>query len=735
MDEGTQQPLPFVNVQVLNTQYGAATDENGDFRIANIPVGTYILQITYIGFTPIQVPDIVVRSSRVTEVHKSLQETYFETDEVVVEAGNYFEESSENLTSVQNLSYEEVRRSAGAIGDVLRLTQALPGVALTNDQRNDLVVRGGSPSENLILVDNIEVPSLNHFGAQNTSGGPISMLNTEFLADASFYSGGFSAQYGNRLSSVLDVSLREGSGERISADVEMGIAGFGVLSEGPIGDNGSFMISVRRSYLELLEEAIGLTAVPEYWNLNAKVVYQVNPKNQISIISLGGIDDIAFNVDPEDLDDPSLENVTSGGWQTINGFNWQHLLSERAFGVLTISDAAYHYGTDIFDEEIGNQLTFSQDDTEGTTTLRYSLTVLPESFGEIRAGVDFKRLRATFDLQQPLGVVSALNENPERVNAVTLDDNITTSQLGAYGEISPRIGPKLTLNAGGRVDYFEFIDATRFSPRASLRYELTPNVNLNASWGQFYQSPSLIFLNADPINQSLDPMRSDHYVVGVSYFPRKDIRVTVEGYIKEYEDYPVSTQYPTLTLANTGDDFGVNELLFPLTSAGSGQSIGAEVYVQKKLTDNFYGQISYSYSETQHEALDGVRRKASFDIPHTFTALGGYKLGDWEFSGKFTYATGRPYTPYLEDASVMQNRGIFDLSQVNGERAPAYHRFDIRVDRRFNFSDWSVLVFLDLLNVYNRENIQQFVWNPKTRSRDIIPQYSFIPNMGFNVKF
>ncbi len=734
-DADTQRPLLGVNVQLYNTTLGGATNENGQFKITNVPVGTYTLIISSIGYTPIQVADIVVRSNRATEVYKSLEEMYFETEEVIVEGGNYFEQTTETLTSVQTMSYEEIRRAAGAIGDVLRSTQALPGVAITNDQRNDLVVRGGSPSENLILIDNIEVPSLNHFGAQNTSGGPISMLNTEFLSDASFFSGGFSAKYGNRLSSVLDISLREGSKERVSADLEMGIAGFGLASEGPLGDNGSFILSVRRSYLELLEDAIGLTAVPEYWNLNAKVVYDVNPKNKLTFVSLGGIDDIQFNVDPTDLEDPSLENVTSGGWQIVNGINWQHLIGMRAFGVLTISDVAYKYENEIFDEEIGNVLTFRQNDTEGISTARYDLTLLPESFGEIRMGVDAKLFRANYDLEAPLGTVSSFNETPDRINPIDLDRSFTATQLGAFTEFSPTLGSKLTLNLGARVDYFEFISETRISPRASLRYELLPNLNLNASWGQFFQSPPMIFLNADPQNENLDPMRADHYIMGLSFFPRNDIRVTVEGYVKDYASYPVSSQFPSLTLANSGDDFGVTDLLFPMESAGSGRSFGAEFYIQKKLTDNYYGQLSYSYSQTEHEALDGIRRPASFDIPHTFTLLGGYKLGDWEFSGKFTYASGRPFTPYLNDLSAAQNRAIFDLARVNDDRAPDYHRLDIRVDRRFNYEDWSLLLFLDLLNVYNRENIQQFVWNPKTRTRDIIPQYSFIPNVGFNVKF
>ena len=731
----TNQPLEGANIILRGQTIGAATDREGFFRIPSVPVGSYELVISSLGFKPVLVTDIVIRSNRVTQVNRSLEEAFIEAEEVIVEGGRYFEENSENLTSAQSLSYEEIRRAAGAIGDVLRLTQALPGVAITNDQRNDLVVRGGSPSENLVLIDNIEIPSLNHFGAQNTSGGPISMLNTEFLSDASFFSGGFSAQYGNRLSSVLDISMREGSRERFSADLEMGIAGFGAIVEGPISEKGSYMFSLRRSYLEFLEGAIGLTAVPEYWNLNAKMVYQLNPSNKLTLISLGGIDDIQFVVDPDDLEDPSLENTDFGGWQTINGINWQHLISPTVFGNLALSDAMYAYNNEVFDEELGNQLTFRQRDIEGVTSLRYGLTILPRRIGEFRVGFDARVLRANYDLQLPLGVLSPLNPEPVRLNPISLDERFSTTQAGAYAEFSPKISTRLTLNIGGRYEYFDFIEASRISPRASLRFALHPAVNLNASWGHYYQMPSLVFLNADPVNKDLKPMRADHYIAGLSFFPRDDIRITAEGYIKEYADYPVSTQFETLTLANTGDDFGVNNLLFPMTSEGNGISRGLEIYAQKKMTNNFYGQISYSYSQTEHQALDGVRRPASFDIPHTFTILGGYAFGEWELSGKFTYASGRPFTPYLTDLSTDQNRAILDLSQVNAGRAPEYHRLDIRVDRRFNFTNWSLLAFLDLLNVYNRENIQQFIWNPKTVERDVVPQYAFIPNLGFNVKF
>ena len=403
VEAGSFAPLPGINVVIDGTTTGAATDAEGRYRIEGVAVGTYTLRFSAIGFETAHVADVVVRSRRTTQVDRALGEQVLEGEEVVVMGGTFFEASSASMTSVQTMRYEEIRRAAGAVGDVLRLAQAMPGVALTDDQRNDLVVRGGSPSENLTLIDNVEVPSLNHFGAQNTSGGPISMLNTEFISEADFLAGGFSAQYGDRLSSVLDISFREGNRQRYAGDMEMGIAGFGMIAEGPIRNKGSFIISARRSYLNLLQDAIGLTAVPNYWNFNSKFVYEPSQRDRLWLVSLTGIDDITFEVDPDDLDDPSLDNSDFNGWQTINGVNWRRLFGARGYGVLGVSDAIYSYSSLVRDEGEDNQVVFRERDVVGTTTAKYDLTLLPGVVDELRAGVQARLYRTSFDLEQPLG--------------------------------------------------------------------------------------------------------------------------------------------------------------------------------------------------------------------------------------------------------------------------------------------------------------------------------------------
>ena len=734
-DAVTRQPLPGVNILVTGTTYGAATDAQGKFEITGLPVGTYILRISFLGYEPVYISDVVVRSSRATVVEHALREAAVETGEILVEGGKYFETTAGTTVSTQTMGYEEIRRSAGAAGDVLRLVQVMPGVVIANDTRNDLIVRGGTPAENLIIIDNIEFPSINHYASQNSSGGPISMLNTEFINEANFLSGGFNAQYGDRLSSVLDISLREGSRQNHAFDLEMGLAGFGAMAEGPLAGKGSYIFSLRRSYLELLKDAIALTAVPEYWNYNTKFVFEPDNSNKLWLVSMGGIDEIDFNVDPNDPEDPSMNGVKDEGWQSVTGLNWQHLYGNSGFGVLGLSDGIYFDKSLVTDEQNGGITILSQNSYDGVTNLRYDATLNFRKTGILKAGAMLKRIRARYDLSQPFGLENSFSSDTARVNAVFISENYTSYLPSVYAEFSPELGGLLEVTAGLRYDRFSVLGESEISPRISARFHATDKLSFSGAYGIYYQSPSLIYIKADPLNEQLKPIRSRQAVIGSNYFPVPDIRISLEGYYKVYDRYPVSTEYTALTLANTGDSFGAGGLLFPMVSEGTGTSYGLELYLQKKLTDNLYGQVSDSFSNTKHKALDGIERRASFDIPHIFTIVGGYKSGEWELSAKFAYSKGRPYTPFDQAVSFAQNRGVLDMTKLNGARLPDYQRLDLRMDKRFNYEGWSMVFFVEILNVYNHKNIQNYIWNPKTRRQASLNQYSFLPAAGFNLKF
>ncbi|MCU0649568.1 MAG: TonB-dependent receptor [Gemmatimonadaceae bacterium] len=739
----TQQPLDAATLQLEGTTQGATTDAAGRFRIPNVAPGTYRVRATRIGYRAALTGDVLVSARRSTEIAFDLDDAPAQIQGTQIVAAA-FARSPEVPTTSYRLSYEEVRRSPGAIGDVNRLIQALPGMITASDQRNDIIARGGSPVENITLVDNIEIPNLNHYAAQNSSGGPITMLNNELLQDVTFLAGGFPSRVGNRLSAILDLTLREGNRERRESETDISFAGAGLITEGPLGArnggraNGSYILSGRRSYLDLLAGPFGLPAIPNYWNWQGKATYDLGVRDRVSLLALGGIDDITFNVDTTDLDEPSLEGTAQRGWRAAHGGTWRHLFG-GGYGLLTLSDFRAGFRVTVRDRELDDQLTFRNRSLESEQTVKYDLMHRVGVLGELSTGVSWKRMTADLAIDQPLGAANPLSANAARVDTLALDRTITTSITSGFAQLSRDVAlgaRSLTITAGVRAEHFDFFGATRWSPRGGVVLHVTPSIDVSASAGRYFQQVPLVYAAAVPSNASLAPMRADHLVGGVAWTPRADLRLSIEAFAKSYADYPVAVEYPTLSLANTGDVFGVGGLLFPMTSRGTGRAEGIELFAQKKFAGAWYGQASGTWSRTRHRALDGVSRRGAFDVPFTGTAIIGRKIGNtWEWSSRFSYATGRPYTPPLVAPSVAQNRLVLDLARVNAERTVPYARWDARVDRRFRLAGRSATTYLEIQNLLNRENVFQFVWNPKRRELAALNQIAFLPVGGFNLEF
>jgi hypothetical protein len=733
-DQSTRQPIGGAVVRVVGTAQGAVTGADGRFTLEGVEPGTQSLEVAARGFAARRESELVVTISQPTQVAIELAPSALAVEGLVVRPS--FSVPSGVVTSAYGLSAEEVRRAPGALGDVSRLIQSLPGVVVTNDQRNDLVVRGGSPFENLTLVDNVEVPTLSHFNAQGASGGPISMLNTELIRNARFLAGGFPASYGNRLSSVLEVSLRDGNREKVASSLDLGFAGAGAVMEGPLGSGGSWMVSARRSFLDLIIGPVGFTAVPRYSNLQVKATYDLGAGNRVWYVGLGGVDGIHFTVDEKDTKDPSLLDIRSNGWRTVHGVNWQMPLGGNGFGVLGLSDANGSFQQEVHDAGLQDRLVFRNDSREHETTLKYDLTYRLAGALEAKVGLSGKRFGSLLGIDQPLGAENRYSTTTRRTDPLVLGDRSDAYVEAGYLQLTRSFGELLEVTMGSRYSYFGSSATSPLDPQAGVQLHLRPNLTWSASAGRYHQMVPLVFLRADPRNAGLGPVRADHYVTGLAYYPRADVVMSVEAYAKRYADYPVSVDHPTLSLANTGDAFDVGGLLMPYTSSGTGRSAGVELYLQKKLTGRGYGQVSYSFSRTRHAAMDGVSRPGSFDLPHVVSLIGGYRPGSrWELSGRFTFASGRPYTPLLLPDSRDQNRPILDLAQVNAARSPSYNRLDLHAERRFDFRGWSMVSFFDLQNAYNRKNVFQYVWNPKTREQVALNQIGLLPVGGFTLQF
>lgn len=730
----TQQPIERASVRVLGLEQTASTDADGRFRIDGVPLGTHRLLVEKSGHLPAAVPDVVVTAGRETPVVIHLQETVTLHDTVSVEA-SYFEPPLGVTSGAYAMSYEEIRRAPGAVGDVNRMLQSLPGTIARDDQRNDIIARGGSPTENLVMVDNLEVPNLSHFGGQGTTGGPITMLNAETVSEASFLAGGFPAAYGGRLSSVLDVSLREGNRKRFEAELDLGMAGAGLLLEGPIGRRGSWLVSGRRSYLDFIASAWNMTDIPEYSNFQAKIVYDVNRSNKLTLLGLGGLDSIRIEPEMDDTDDPNTLIIDDRGWRYVAGLNWQTLLGTKGVGILSLGHSENSFEADIWEQRLNGQLIERNRSRERETTAKYDLTYRFGRLATARAGVFAKRIAPSYEIRLPLGQESVFSTDASRINPLALDERFSTWQGGGYLEISPRVGSLATANLGLRYERYQLNEASAISPRAGLTLHLRRNLDLSATFGRFFQNPPLVFMRAFAENRHLRPMRADHYVAGLAYRPRPDVKITIEGYHKRYARYPVSTQYPSVTAADLGEQVDVHFYLIPYKSEGLGRSSGVELYVQKKMSGRLWGQVSYAYTRTEQRALDGLWRSGSFDLPHTLAVVVGVKPGrSLDLSAKFSFSSGRPATPFLPE-SYVQNRMIFDLARYNAERAPDYHRLDLRADRRTSHRWGNVVFYVELDNVYDRKNVRYYEWNPKTRERRATSQLTFMGIGGVNVEF
>jgi hypothetical protein len=727
-DAATREPLIGANVVVLGTSIGAAADLNGEFTIRNLPAGAYRVQASAVGYAPLVKTDIVVAAGRQNQLDFALEAASIEVGEVVVEA-DYFTRTADEPVSTQTLSYEEIRRAPGGQEDVVRAVAALPGVAQVSAGRNDLIVRGGAPSENLSVVDDLEVPNINHFGTQGATGGPLSFINLDFVRDVTFSTGGFGARYGDKLSSVMTIALREGRDDRLGGKATISATQFGLNVEGPVSGNGTFFLSARRSYLDFVFRAAGFGFVPEYWDFLGKAVWRLDSRSSLSVLAVGALDNVRFFNDTEDQRYTNARILGNAQNQYASNVSWRRVMGD---GFLSVALGRSFVRYDYLQADSLLRPVFTSLADESVTSLRADAVALPARDVELSFGVQGKRLLARGDL--------ASGANPFIPDAAAYSarwDDVAWKG-SAYAQLSLRVVPQVTATAGARLEYFSAIDEPlAVAPRGAISVAVSPKTTLTLSGGIYHQAPSLIWVVSNPANTRLRHIRADQAVLGVEHLLRPDLKARLEAYVKRYTGYPASETRPWLVLSNSGAGYGGAEDGFsafgfdPLRSSGTGTSRGVEFLLQKRFSDlPAYGIASLTYGRMDAAALDGVRRPGSFDQRVLLSLSGGYMIDRrWELGLRFRLGTGAPYTPYLAT-------GQPDVARSNAERLPTFHSLDLRVDRRWDFDAWNLIAYVDVQNVYNRRNIQGYRWD----SRTMQPQSStgsigIPPTIGLSAEF
>lgn len=728
IDATTKSPIIGANVLVVGTDFGAATDVNGKFTIYNLPSNTYQIRVSSIGYSSVTKTDIVVNPNRPAQIDIQLSSTVIELESVTV-TSDYFSSDPIEVNSVRNFNYEEIRRTPGGFEDVIRALSVLPGVAQAEAGRNDLIVRGGAPSENLYIIDGIEVSNINHFGTQGASGGPLSYINLDFVKETSFSTGGFSSRYGDKLSSVLSIDLREGRNDRLGGKATISASQFGLNIEGPVSSNSNFLFSARRSYLDFIFKAAGFGFVPEYYDVISKFNIKLGNGN-LSYLFVGAFDNVRFFNETDDQRFDNSRILGSDQVQYVTGLTYTGLF-KNGFYKFILSRNFVDFDTSQRDSLL-NPIYLSKA-VEGENSLRSEIVYKLSSVYELNFGLSIKNIKASNNVLFPFFRTTF----GDTLSITSLNTENRYTKSAAYFNLNISPINNLFINMGGRVDYFDAIENKfAYAPRFSASYAFNELTSVSFSTGIYKQSPSYIWLQAVPSNTKLNFVSVNQYVAGIDRRLNEDLLAKVEFFIKDYYDYPASELRNYLVLSNTGAGYAGSDDNFssfglePLISGGNGFSKGIEFSLQKKLSEiPLYGILSLTFSETKFTALDGIERNGSYNQKWLLSFSGGYKFNEkWEASLKFRYATGRPYTPFNPDGS--QN-----VNDFNTLRLEPIHSLDLRVDRRWNFSGWTLITYVDIQNVYNQKNRNFVRWDFRKQQIAENESIGLLPSIGISAEF
>jgi hypothetical protein len=708
----SQSPLEGVTVRIVGLERLAVTDGNGFYRFRDIPTRSYTIEATAVGYRSQSKFDVEVTSGNTIEVNFDMEEETKELGGIVVRAN--FPKPTGVVNSVQSLSANEIIRYPGGNFDMSKVVQSFPGVSGSVGFRNDIIIRGGAPNENVYYLDGVEVPTINHFSTQGAGGGPAGILNVAFLDRVTLHTSAFPAKYDNPLSGVLQFRQRNGNPEKFQGNFRLSASEAALTGEGPLGQkNGktTFIASVRRSYLQLLFKLIDLPFVPNYWDYQYKITHKPDKKNEISVIGLGSIDEFSLqkpqNATLEQL--AILDQVPLQGQTTYTfGVSWRRTL-DKGFWQLVASRNYLRNEADKFENnDNGNEkrriLKYRSKESENR--LRYELNF---PAGDIQMNVGANLILTGYE-----------NDTYQRRPGFIVDYRTDFNMLryGAFANGTGKwLNDRLTLSAGIRFDGNTFTeDGNRIgrtlSPRLAVTYQLARGLNANMSVARYYKIAPYTALgfkvNDEYVNRNLDYIRSDHYVAGIEWLPNSSIRITAEGFVKNYGDYPVSVA-TGVSLANFGGDFGVlgNERI---TSNGKGRSYGYELLFQQRLTKNFYGILAYTWYHSRFSGTDPDKLiPSAWDNRNLLSFTGGYRFGrNWEIGLRFRYLGGAPFTPYNEFLSLenypFTAEGVLDYSRINSQRLDAFNAADLRIDKKFNFRRFTFDLYLDIQNLYNSSN-------------------------------
>ena len=711
IDKSSRQPLEFINVMIVGLNKGGVTDAEGKFSIEQVPPGIYRLQASAIGYKTVITPEYIL-STRDLHIQIEMEENQTELEGVTITASP-FRRDIESPVSLRIIGLQEIEKSPGANRDISRIVQSYPGVAFSPiGYRNDLIVRGGSPSENRFYLDGVEIPNINHFSTQGASGGPVGILNADLIREVNFYTGAFPTDKGNALSSVLDFKLRDGDMERNSVKATLGASEVSLASNGHLGKKTSYLVSVRQSYLQFLFDMLGLPFLPTFTDAQFKLKTRFDAQNELTVLGLGGIDKMKLNTKADDEDNEYIlsylpkiqqETFTLGTvYRHYAGAHVQSVIASHSY--LNNRNTKYRQN----DESNPDNLTLRLRSTEQNTQFR------------LENSSSFRNWKVTVGANLDYSQYS--NTTFQKVytdHAQTFDYQtyLDIMRWGLFGTInSTTIEERFTASLGLRADANNYSAAMKdmtdqLSPRLSLSYQLTEHWSLSGNAGLYYQLPpytALGFKNNNGLyanKYALRYMQVSQGSIDINWRKGDTFEVSLEGFYKDYDKIPLSVA-DGIPLTCKGNDYGVigNELL---TSTAQGRSYGAELLLKWLIAKKLNLASSFTLFKSEYRNNKESEYIASaWDNRFIFNLRGTYNLPrHWSVGMKVSCIGGAPYTPYDADKSSLvtawnaQGKPYYDYTRYNEERLPAFTQVDIRIDKTFYLKRCMLGFYIDLQNI------------------------------------
>jgi len=721
-DKNTQELIIGATIIIEGTTNGVSSDGDGNYKLT-IPVGTYRLKVSYIGYVSLIKENIIVTSGNDQIVNFELEQIASDLKEVVIGFDKGKSAVATDMVtplSVQQLTTEEIKSNPGGNYDVSKVIQTLPGVGGSSSAaaRNDIIIRGGAPNENVYYLDGIEIPVLNHFQTQGSSGGATGILNVSFIEDVKLSSSAFDARYDNALASTFIIKQREGNPEKLSGNFRLSGTEVAATLEGPLSKKTNFLASARRSYLQYLFAAIDLPIRPNFWDFQYKVTHKFNKKTTLTAIGLGAIDEFSFAT-PKESSPENIYILRSlpyiNQWNYTVGFNVKRLI-DKGFMNFSVSRNMFNNALDKFedDKKIESLRTFKLRSQEIENKFRWDINKYSNGW-KLSGGVMAQYVKYNTQLfNQVTNDVRDSNGTIIRPAVkVNFNSDIEFFKYGAFGSVSRNVlNEKLLLSFGIRTDMNSFLTTGNnplktLSPRLSAAYHLTKKMDITASIGRYNKIPTYTtmgYRDANNVlaNKSMEYIRSDHYVLGAQFLPNQSLRFTLEGFYKKYSNYPVS-EINGISLANQGGDFGSigSE---KINSTGNGECYGFELFVQQKLVKNMFYVLSYTYVRSLFSGSNGKMIASSWDNQHLLSGTLGYKFKkNWQLGLKYRLAGGLPYTPFNLAASqqnyLLLGTGILDFENLNANRLNTFNQLDFRLDKKYNYRRTSLDIFIDVQNI------------------------------------